>query len=443
MKSYPSYKDSGVEWIGEIPSGWDITRFKFIGKVIIGLSYKPNDIVDEHNGTLVMRSSNIQNGKPSFLDNVYVKTEIPEKLRTKEGDILICSRNGSRKLIGKNCVITKDIEGMSFGVFMTIFRSQDWEFVYWVLNSQIFKSQSGLYLTSTINQLTVSTLKNFIIPFTRDSVEQQQISNYLDHKTRQIDTLIEKTQQKIELLKEQRTSLINRIVTKGLNPNVEMKDSGVEWIGEIPSGWETKKLNHICSKVRNGYVGPTRGIMKDCGVKYIQGIHIKKGDVEFTPNGHYYVSEEWSQKNSETILQEGDVLVVQTGTIGNVGYLQKELENSNCHALIIVRIIKSKGVGRFLHYYFLSSYVQNFLQTIKTGEILYHINTKKLRPLKTLVPPLQEQQQIVDYLDKETTNIDTLIEKENQQIDLLTEYRQSLISEVVTGKVDVRDEVFV
>ncbi len=206
-------KDSGVEWIGEIPSGWDIIRFKFIGKVIIGLSYKPNDIVDEHNGTLVMRSSNIQNGKPSFLDNVYVKTEIPEKLRTKEGDILICSRNGSRKLIGKNCVITKDIEGMSFGVFMTIFRTQDWEFVYWVLNSQIFKSQSGLYLTSTINQLTVSTLKNFIIPFTRDSVEQQQISNYLDKETTKIDTLIEKENQRIDLLKEYRQSLISEVVT--------------------------------------------------------------------------------------------------------------------------------------------------------------------------------------------------------------------------------------
>jgi len=206
-------KDSGVEWIGDIPSGWEITKFKFIGEVIIGLSYKPNDIVDEHNGTLVMRSSNIQNGKPSFLDNVYVKTEISEKLRTKEGDILICSRNGSQKLIGKNCVITKDIEGMSFGVFMTIFRSQDWEFVYWVLNSQIFKSQSGLYLTSTINQLTVSTLKNFIIPFTRDSVEQQEIVDYLDKETTKIDSLIEKENQRIDLLKEYRQSLISEVVT--------------------------------------------------------------------------------------------------------------------------------------------------------------------------------------------------------------------------------------
>jgi type I restriction enzyme S subunit len=206
-------KDSGVEWIGEIPNKWVMTRLKFVGDVIIGLSYKPDNIVEEHNGTLVMRSSNVQDGKSSFLDNVYVNTTIPEKLRTREGDILICSRNGSRKLIGKNCVITKDIEGMTFGVFMTVFRSQYWRFIYWVLNSPIFKSQSGLYLTSTINQLTVSTLKSFVIPFTKDPQEQQQIVTHLDTETQKIDTLIEKENKRIDLLKEYRQSLISEVVT--------------------------------------------------------------------------------------------------------------------------------------------------------------------------------------------------------------------------------------
>jgi len=206
-------KDSGVEWIGEIPKHWNITKLKFIGDVVIGLSYKPENVVDEGEGTLVMRSSNVQNGKPSFSDNVYVNCEISEKLTTKEGDILICSRNGSRRLIGKNCIITKEIAGMSFGVFMTIFRSEYWGFTHWILNSPIFKSQAGLFLTSTINQLTVSTLQNFIIPFIAERAEQNQIVEYLNEQTHKIDSTIEKESQRIELLKEYRRALISEVVT--------------------------------------------------------------------------------------------------------------------------------------------------------------------------------------------------------------------------------------
>jgi type I restriction enzyme S subunit len=206
-------KDSGVEWIGEIPSHWETTRFKYKGEVIIGLSYKPDDVVSEEEGILVMRSSNVQNGQPSFHDNVYVNTNIPEKLITKEGDILICSRNGSRRLIGKNCLITKDIKGMSWGVFMTMYRSPSYKFFYWLLNSPVFESQSGLFLTSTINQLTVSTLENMVVPFVSDEIEQQQIVEYLDEQTEEIDTLIKLEQNKIKLLKEYRQSLISEVVT--------------------------------------------------------------------------------------------------------------------------------------------------------------------------------------------------------------------------------------
>ena len=206
-------KDSGIEWMGDIPSHWIITRFKYQGEVIIGLSYKPENQVDESKGILVMRSSNVQKGKPSFKDNVFVDCSIPEKLRTKEGDILICSRNGSRRLIGKNCLITSEIEGMTWGVFMTMFRSPSYKFIYWLLNSSVFKSQSGLFLTSTINQLTVSTLENMIIPYVNDIEEQTKIVEYLDEQTQKIDSTIQKETQRIELLKEYRQSLISEVVT--------------------------------------------------------------------------------------------------------------------------------------------------------------------------------------------------------------------------------------
>ncbi len=206
-------KPSGVEWIGEIPRHWTITRLKYLGESIIGLTYKPEEITDEKNGILVLRASNIRNGKPSFLDNVYVNAVVDEKLYLKTGDILICSRSGSRELIGKNITITEKLEGITFGVFMTVFRTKYYRFISCFLNSQIFKNQSGLFLTSTVNQLTINTLNNFLICFPTEEDEQSQIANYLDNKTHQIDELISTEHRKIELLKEYRQSLISEAVT--------------------------------------------------------------------------------------------------------------------------------------------------------------------------------------------------------------------------------------
>ena len=215
-------KPSEVEWIGEIPKHWTITRLKYLGESIIGLSYKPEHVTDDKNGTLVLRASNIQNGKPSFLDNVYVNAEVDEKLHLKEDDILICSRSGSRELIGKNITITKELEGVTFGVFMTIFRTKFFRFISYFLNSQVFKNQSGLFLTSTINQLTINTLNNFLISFPTDEREQAQIADFLNRKTRQIDELIAAEGQKIELLKEYRQSLISEVVTGKIDVRSEV-----------------------------------------------------------------------------------------------------------------------------------------------------------------------------------------------------------------------------
>ena len=207
-------KDSGVDWIGEIPVSWEMIKLKYLGKSIIGLSYSPDDLVeDESEGILVLRSSNIQKGKLSLEDNVYVKTKVKNELLVKQGDILICSRNGSKSLIGKNIVIDKEIEGNTFGVFMTLFRSVHWKFLSFVFNSQIFKNQSGVFLTSTINQLTQNTLNSFIIPFTKDVLEQEMIFEYLDKHTKEIDELVSMEQNKIELLKEYRQSLISEVIT--------------------------------------------------------------------------------------------------------------------------------------------------------------------------------------------------------------------------------------
>ena len=205
-------KDSGVEWLGEIPEHWEVKKLKYIGQAIIGLTYSPNNIIDENEGILVLRSSNLQNGGLYYGDNVYVNSDIPDKLITKDGDIVICSRNGSRKLIGKNAMIDKKSAGVSFGAFTSVFRSEINQYIFYILNSSLFKFQSGRFMTTTINQLTTGTLNEFQIALAPIN-EQDEIVSYLKEKTSKIDSLISKTTKAIDLLKEKRTALISSAVT--------------------------------------------------------------------------------------------------------------------------------------------------------------------------------------------------------------------------------------
>ena len=205
-------KPSGIDWLGDIPVGWEMKRAKYLGRAIIGLTYSPDEVVNEGEGVLILRSSNIQNGLVELNDNVYVKKEIPEDLFTKSGDILICSRNGSVRLIGKNILIDESTENLSFGAFMTIFRSRNYEFLYYFFNSSLFISQTGLFSTSTINQLTTSILDNLEIP-TPPSDAQQKIVKFLKSGTAKIDEMMKKVEIQISKLQEYRQALITDAVT--------------------------------------------------------------------------------------------------------------------------------------------------------------------------------------------------------------------------------------
>ncbi len=206
-------KDSGVEWLGEVPAHWELKKLRHIGHARNGLTYSPEDVVDfSDSATLVLRSSNIQKARISLEDNVYVEKRIPEALRVREGDLLICSRNGSRALIGKNALIPKELDGQSFGAFMMVFRSEVNEFIYWVLNSPIFDYQSSTFLTATINQLTNENLGGMLAPFPPPA-EQAEIVLFLTEKTQEIDILISEVQGGVELLYERRAALISAAVT--------------------------------------------------------------------------------------------------------------------------------------------------------------------------------------------------------------------------------------
>jgi type I restriction enzyme S subunit len=206
-------KPSNIEWLGGIPENWEVKRMKYLGEAIIGLTYSPTEMVDKGEGALVLRSSNVQNGKITYDDCVYVTTEIPDKKRTRKGDILICSRNGSIKLVGKNALIDEKASNESFGAFMTIFRSKNYEYLHYFFNSSSFKAQSGLFSTSTINQLTTGILNNIIISIPRTIDEQIEVINFIKSETEIIEKTISTIEKEIDLVLEYKKALIAEAVT--------------------------------------------------------------------------------------------------------------------------------------------------------------------------------------------------------------------------------------
>lgn len=212
-------KDSGVPWLGQVPANWTLKRLKHLGSAQIGLTYSPEDVVsDEEHGTLVLRSSNVQQGALCYEDNVYVRTRVPAKLYIRNNDILICSRNGSRALIGKCALVDSEAASArySFGAFMTVFRSDLNPYLYWYFSSSLFESQSGSFLTSTINQLTTSNLYSMVIPMPSKK-EVEELLEYLIDSVGKIDKLISKQARLIELLRERRAGLIQEVVTGKLD----------------------------------------------------------------------------------------------------------------------------------------------------------------------------------------------------------------------------------
>lgn len=205
------YKDSNIDWMGKIPDHWEIKRLKYLGSARNGLTYEPEDQSEE--GLLVLRSSNIQNGKLCLDDNVYVDMKVPKNIILKKNDLLICSRNGSRNLIGKNILIDERMEGNTYGAFMCVFRSQYNKYIHYVLNSNIFDHYLNTFLTSTINQLTNNNLYTIKIPIPMDIEEQDKIVEYLDTKCKIIDELIENKQKQKERMEQYKKSVIYEYVT--------------------------------------------------------------------------------------------------------------------------------------------------------------------------------------------------------------------------------------
>ena len=412
MDRYDSYKNSGVEWIGEIPTHWTKSKLKFVSEIVTG-NTPPTKDEDNYEGGEYLWV------KPNEINGLTPTNDTNQKL-TEKGKSL------SRVLPPFSVLVNGIGRIGEFGYSeMSVSTNQQINSI--VYNHKVDK-RYGLFHTSMMKEGFISNSEKVVVPILNKTKqeniefvipplsEQQQIVSFLDTKTSLIDSLIEKTQRKIELLKEKRTSLINEVVTKGLNPNVEMKDSGVEWIGKTPSHWKRTPLKYNCyMKGRIGW----KGLKQD----------------EFLDKGNYHISKERYEESPEIMLQEGDLLFTKDGTIGKTLYIESlpKPTSLNSH-LLVIRPLNEFYDSKFLQYMFKTSQFLMYVEHNKTGTTFYGMSQNSMENFKGYFPPLSEQQQIVEYLDEQTQKIDKTISMEEKRIELLKEYRQSLISEVVTGK---------
>lgn len=403
-------KDSGVEWIGQIPNDWSISRMRFLGNVKNGLTYSPDDLSDE-TGTLVLRSSNIQDGRLSFNDNVYVSKKVNSDLMMREKDILITSRNGSPHLIGKNVIIENDIIA-TYGAFMMVYRPNKKiipKFSYYLMNSS-FDFYRTFFSTSTINQLTAGIFNNIEV-VCPPLQEQQVIANFLDEETKKLDDAKDILQQQIEKLKEYRKSLIYETVTKGLDNTVLMKDSGVDWLGEIPEEWKLTRLKYL-TRITTG--------TSDSQDQVIDA------EFPFYIRSQKPVNIDYFTHDCTAILTAGD------GDIGNIWHYVNGKFTAHQRVYIISDFIGDIN-SRYLYFYFSEVFkLQPVLFDAKTT--VGSLRMSMLTNFEVLLPQIEDQQAIADFLDAKTDIIEKVLFNIQSQIEVIDKQKKTLIYDYVTGK---------
>ncbi|BBZ56701.1 restriction endonuclease subunit S [Mycolicibacterium phocaicum] len=432
MKRYAAYVPTSEPSMPLVPKHWQVLRVKNVGKALIGLTYDPGDVVDDSDGaTLVLRAGNIHEGRLHLNDNVYVAKDVPDDLRLRSGDIVICARNGSARLVGKNAVATPEVVGQTWGAFMAVLRSERNDYLRWVLNSQIFAAQTGLFSTATINQLTSGTLLN--LRFAMPPLDEQcAIADFLDRETDRIDTLIEEQQQLIDLLRERRQSVITRGAIEGID-QAPLVDSGNVYLGAVPGHWTVGRFSRDVA-INGGQVDPREDPWTD--MVLVAPNHVKGGTGQIVER---QTAREQGADSGKYVATAGQVLYSKIRPALNKVAVADEdcLTSADMYAMS-----SRKGdEHRYLLYYMLARPFHTFATLMSQRVKMPKINREELGEAPWLRPPLDEQRRIVAYLDEQSAKIDTLIAETERFIELSRERRAALITAAVTGQIDVRAEV--
>lgn len=435
MNKYESYIESGIQGIGEVPINWIVTKFNRYVFFQEGPGLRTFQFTDE--GTKVICVTNITEKGIDFTYKKFISNkEYLEKYQhftVQKGDLLLSSSGNSWGKVSEYLEDEKVMLNTSTIRLNTIDSNRMIKgYIKHILKSEFVRTQLDILMTGSCQpNFGPSHLNQLIIPIPSIG-EQQQIVQFLDGKTELIDKLISTKERKITLLKEQRTSLINQVVTKGLNPNVKMKDSGVEWIGEIPEHWEVGKLKHICKENLKSLSNNTH---PNYELDYIE-ISDVDSDGNIKNTTHYTFSE--SPSRCRRIVSRGDIILSTVRTyLRSIGLIENEVSDLICSTGFSVLTPNYGVYSKHLFYMVRTEWFISMVISKSEGVSYPSIQSEKLMNNLILVVPIDEQYQIVEFLDEKTKEIDDMVQLEQKKIDLLKEYRQSLISEVVTGKIKV------
>lgn len=427
-QAYPEYKDSGVEWLDKVPQHWNIKR---VGSLFEERREKVND-VDFPPLSVTMQ------GIVPQLDNA-AKTDAGDNRKlVKAGDFVINSRSDRKGASGIS-PLTGSVSLISIVMSPRKYNSQ---FFHHLFRCQAFQEEFYRYGKGIVADLwstNSSELKNILIPDLPEE-EANRIAVFLDHETAKIDTLIEKQQQLIQLLKEKRQAVISHAVTKGLNPNALMKDSGVEWLGEAPEHWDLGKIKNLSILISKGTTPSTiGGEFEASGIRFLKAENIGKGFYAL-PQPEFYISKQTDEQLARSRLEDKDILVIIAGaTTGQASLITEELLPANTNqAVSFIRPTNRKYSAYIVHWlstgYAQSNIWQNAVQAAQPN-----LSMETLGNIFIPIPPEDEVVEIVNEIQKQNLRFADLISKSEMAIQLMQERRTALISAAVTGKIDVRN----
>jgi type I restriction enzyme S subunit len=426
-KPYPAYKDSGVEWLGEVPEGWVVLPMKRISRLCTERSESRSfqvglEQIESWSGRFIEGDVDFEGGGIAF----------------QPGDILF---GKLRPYLAK--VWLADRTGEAVGDFHVI-RVQPPnvpEFVHRILLSRdVISLIDGSTYGAKMPRASWEFIGALPTPVPQ-SDEQTAIAAYLDHETAKIDALIAALRRLIDLLREKRSALISHAVTKGLNPDAPMKDSGVEWLGEVPEGWEVFPMKRLAkTQLSNVDKHMTDG---ERAVKLCNYVDVYKNE-RITPDISFMPSTASDDQIKRLSIRRGDVIITKDSEtpddIGVPSLVAENLEGVVCgYHLALLRPLDEKGVGEYLAKLLKSAYVRAQFSASAVGMTRYGLSKYDIENVLLPVPPPAEQTAIAAFLDRETAKINALIAKTEKAIELAQERRSALISAAVTGKIDVRD----
>ena len=417
-QQYAEYKDSGVEWLGEIPSYWNLKKLKYLCKVTTGSRDTVNAVED---------------GEYPF----FVRSQTIERINSVGADCEAVLTAGDGVGVGKVYHYYNGKFDFHQRVYMLYeFSSVTGRFVYYYLSSNFYKVALEGNAKSTVDSLRLPQFLNF--EFSVPTVaEQNYIVDFLDHETAKIDSLIEKQQQLIQLLKEKRQAVISHAVTKGLNPNVMMKDSGVEWLGQVPEHWGITKLKWKALTTSGSTPTTSKYELyyENGNIPWIRTTDLNNSDLYETPIS---ITSKGVYDTACSILPINSILIAMYGGAGSIGK----------HALLKFESTINQAVcGVLPSKYFNSDYLHRFYEFYRPFWMIGAMGTRKdpnigqdhIKEATVLLPPLEEQEKIAKYILDIQLTYDNLTNRAEAAIHLMQERRTALISAAVTGKIDVRN----